>query len=308
MKSTRVDQLFFRICSFLLSLLLLLSICPDCVMATDVNVTISVNAHFVNSDAENLGSIQPQLHLYSNNTILPPQQIDEVGVMSNYKYNIEPGDYLYEVYAVIESENYVLGSGTLTIDEQHSDIVLMCVNVATILYSSDREKFDVRLIHQDGRILGASKGGYYYYVPAFGGDSYYSIEFVPKDIEHYITQTAHFYVYPSERIGTFFSQNLSDQHVFSLIERKDFIVKAPKDVEVYYVDQIRFYMARDFIPLEKERVDEEYAYYKADHLGTLMLRQEGKVTRYCELSGSDASQIDVGTWSEDCADPPGVDE
>lgn len=219
--------------------------------------------------------------------------------MSKYRYDIAPGEYRYEVCATIDGESYTLGSGTLTIDGQNSEFVLMCVNVATILSPLDRDQFEINLTHQDGRSFGSSKGGYYYYVPAYGGDSYYALEFVPKNSEKYATQKAHFYVYPSEKLGTFFALNLSDQHVYQLVERKDFTIRAPKDMEVYYVDQIRFYMARDYFPLEKEREDDEYAYYKADHLGTLMLRQEGRVTRYYELSENNTNQVDGGTWSED---------
>ena len=207
-----------------------------------------------------------------------------------YTYEVGTGNYQYIVYGDSEM---TFGEGTLKIDDDTSKVYLHSMDFKPIIYAPDLGKMSVSVIHQNGTVYThGNVNNYFFYVPTYEGESYYNYFLIPDDSEKYVTQRGHVYVY-SGSDDVFKKMNLSDGHVYQLMERHEFVAKVPKGVEIYHIDQARFYMARDYYPLkkleERSAEDPDYDYYETDYEGKVMLRQTGKVTRYC----------DFGKWNEE---------
>lgn len=217
-----------------------------------------------------------------------------------YTYEVEQGDYQYIVYG---SSDRTFGEGSLKIENDTSKIYLHSMDFKAIIYSPALGKMSVSVIHQDGTVYTPGNvSKYLFYVPAYDGESYYNYSLIPSDSEKYVTQKGHVYVYAGSD-AVFKSMNLSDSHLYQLMERHEFIAKVPKGVEIYHIDQARFYMARDYYPLkkleERSAEDPDYDYYQTDYEGQVMLRQTGKVTRYCDFWEYNRKNGDFGNWNEE---------
>ena len=224
---------------------------------------------------------------------------DTRALESNYKYEIPTGTYEYRLYS--EEGGVDFGGGQLHITEDTSEVDLKLIHIWSIVYATVRDQMTATVTHQDGRTFIPSTEDYYnFYLPCYDGDSYYNFELIPNDTENYAVQKGHFYNY--KKGGAFKQLNLSDQHDYRLMKRHEFIVKVPKGLEICHTSQSRFYMARDYEKLEKLEAesasDADYDYYKTDYEGTFMLRQAGKVTRFCSFE-SEGKKTTFGTWSKD---------
>ena len=217
-----------------------------------------------------------------------------------YIYEVEKGTYQY---IVTGDSGLTLGEGSLKIEDDTAKVYLHSMDFESIIYSLDRGKMSVSVTHQDGMVYTPGNvSEYFFYVPAYDGESYYNYSLIPNDTEKYVTQRGHVYVYAGSD-EVFKSMNLSDGHLYSLLERHEFVAKVPKGVEIYHIDQSRFYMARDYYPLEKlakrSAQDPEYDYYQANYEGKMLLRQTGKVTRYCDFWEYNRGKGNFGSWNED---------
>lgn len=220
-----------------------------------------------------------------------------------YECELESGDYTYKVY---KDENTTYGSGILTVQADTTKIYLHSINFSTVIYGPDVDKMKVSLKHQNGKTYQpgtAGKYGFYFYVPAYNGDSYYEYTLTPNDTENYVSQKGHVYVY-AVKDNVFKRMNLSDGHLYSLMEKHEFVAKVPKGTEIYHIDQSKFYMARDYEPLkkleERSKADADYDYYETNYEGQFMLRKEGKVTRYCDFPQKYRQGLtDFGEWNAD---------
>ena len=218
-----------------------------------------------------------------------------------YKCELAPGNYTYTVQ-LDESTTY--GSGALTVQADTTKIYLHSIDFSTIIYGADLAEMKVSLKHQSGKTYQpgtAGRYGLYFYVPAYNGDSYYEYVLAPNDTDKYVSQKGHVYVY-AVKDNVFKRMNLSDGHVYSLMEKHEFVAKVPKRTEIYHIDQSKFYMARDYEPLkkleERSQADAEYDYYETNYAGQFMLRKEGKVTRYCNFPDQYRKGItDFGEWN-----------
>ena len=217
-----------------------------------------------------------------------------------YIYEVEKGVYQYTVYG---DSNLTFGEGSLKIEDDTTKVYLHSINFRSIIYGPHRRQMSVSVTHQDGTVYShGNVSEYFFYVPAYDGESYYQYSLIPDDFEKYVTQKGHVYVY-SGSDSVFKSMNLSDGHTYRLMERHEFVAKVPKGAEIYHVDQARFYMARDYEPLKKienrSAEDPDYDYYQSDYEGKLMLRQTGKVTRYCDFEEYNSKNGDFGNWNEE---------
>ncbi len=220
-----------------------------------------------------------------------------------YDCELKSGDYTYKVY---KDENITYGSGILTVQADTTKIYLHSINFSTVIYGPDVDKMKVSLKHQNGKTYQpgtAGKYGFYFYVPAYNGDSYYEYTLTPNDTENYVSQKGHVYVY-AVKDNVFKKMNLSDGHLYSLMEKHEFVAKVPKGTEIYHIDQSKFYMARDYEPLKKlekrSKADADYDYYETNYEGQFMLRKEGKVTRYCDFPQEYRQGLtDFGEWNAD---------
>lgn len=217
-----------------------------------------------------------------------------------YTYEVEQGKYQYIVYG---SSDRTFGGGTLKIEAETSEIYLHSMNFESVIYGPDLDEMSVSVIHQDGSAYNSGNvSKYFFYVPAYDGESYYNYLLIPDDSQKYVTQKGHVYVYAGSD-AVFKKMNLSDGHLYQLVERHEFVAKVPKGVEIYHIDQARFYMARDYYPLkkleEKSANDPDYDYYETDYEGKVMLRQSGKVTRYCDFWQYNRGKGDFGKWNEE---------
>lgn len=216
-----------------------------------------------------------------------------------YVYELEEGNYQYTVCG---DSGVTFGEGSLEIEKKTSEVYLHSMSFKGLIYGPDLEKMSVSVIHQSGNVYNPGNvGKYFFYVPAYDGESYYNYSLIPNDLKKYVIQKGHVYVYAGSD-AVFKSMNLSDGHVYQLMERHEFVAKVPKGVEIYHVDQARFYMARDYEPLKKiekrSAEDPDYDYYQADYEGKIMLRQTGKVTRYCDFVEYRKGNGDFGSWNE----------
>ncbi len=128
----------------------------------------------------------------------------------------------------------------------------------------------------------------YYVLPQDCGDSYYNYTFTPFD-GNYLPIDGHFYVYEDTNFNAL---NLSDAGRIPYIKAEYITVKAPADMTVQTVWQLKFYTARNFKSYEVTSTDGEYNCYSIPSGLTLRLSQEGKVTRY-------GKGTQVGTWNDD---------
>lgn len=224
---------------------------------------------------------------------------DTTSLERNNQYELSVGTYEYRLYS--QKDGIDFGGGEFSVEKDTSKITLRCIEMHGIVQSNYRDQMTAKVSHQDGRVfIPSSEDSYNFYLPCYDGDSYYNFELVPNDTENYVTQRGHFYNYA---VGGAFKQlNLSDQHYYRLMKKHEFVAKVPKGTEICHTSQSRFYMARDYEnleKLEKESVnDPNYDYYKTDYEGAFMLRQDGKVTRFCsfELEGKKSN---FGSWSKD---------
>lgn len=248
------------------------------------------------SDSSGNHRVLPELKLTDKNgkiieTLNSTQGTSEVTNI----YELEKGSYDYVLYS---DSNVTLGRGSLEVKTETTKVYLHSMNFRPLIYGPDRGKMSVKVTHQDGReYTSGNADEYVFYVPADEGDSYYIYSLIPDDSEKYVTQNGHVYVY-SGSDEVFKSMNLSDGHLYSLMKKHEFVAKVPKGTELYHVDQSRFYMARDYEPLkkleEKSEQDTEYDYYQSEYEGKFMLRQTGKVTRFCDF---DENKGSFGSWN-----------
>ena len=302
-----------RIISLLLILLLIIGLLPTPAFSVPAQLKIWILYSPVLPADEPVDSniAFTKLHLYSSedNAPVPVTDLEEFnGAYHAFAVDTLPGTYRYEVYMNADNGEYVLGKGEVTLGGEEDELWLVYANFNNFISNEDAKQLHIELKHQDGRHFAPSPGGLMFFVPAYNGDSYYTYEIIPNDLENYVPYTGHFYAYDHLGYGIFKTLNLSDQVAKQLakLERREFTVRAPKGMEVAFADQIHFYTARNFTPLEKDEAasaaDLEYDIYYADHyhMGTLMLRQPGKVTRYCEFGRElDKPECDYGTWNTD---------
>lgn len=221
------------------------------------------------------------------------------GFEIDYQYEVPVGTYEYRLYS--QKDGIDFGGGELYIGKNTSKIALRCIKMYWLVQSNFRDQMTAKVSHQDGRVFTPSnEDSYNFYLPCYDGDSYYNFELVPNDTENYVTQRGHFYNYT---VGGAFKQlNLSDQHEYRLMKKHEFVAKVPKETEICHTSQSKFYMARDYENLEKLETesanDPNYDYYKTDYEGAFMLRQDGKVTRFCSFE-SEGKKSNFGSWSKD---------
>ena len=207
--------------------------------------------------------------------------------------------YTYKLYSD-EKKTDFLGEGKFTADQDNREsLTLSNVDFSNVIDRYVGQEVKVKVLHQDGRAFTASEDdALVFYLPSYDGDSYYNFEIVPNDTKNYVTQKGHFYVYTEG--GAFKQLNLSDNVHYSLMKRHEFIAKVPKGAEIYHTAQSHFYMARDYEGLEKlekeSAQDEQYDYYKSEYEGNFMLRQSGKVTRYCSFQNEGKGSNFGGRW------------
>lgn len=127
-------------------------------------------------------------------------------------------------------------------------------------------------------------------LPQKKGEGFFTFCFTPYDMEHYLPVEGHFYVY---RDTNFSVLNLSDSGKIPWIENKYITIKAPIDMEVLTTWQLKLYMARNYQVYEAVKKEGDYCYYKVPIGYTFILRQTGKVTRYCEFENL------PGAWNDD---------
>lgn len=221
------------------------------------------------------------------------------GFEIDYQYEVPVGTYEYRLYS--QKDGIDFGGGELYIGKNTSKIALRCIKMYWLVQSNFRDQMTAKVSHQDGRVFTPSnEDSYNFYLPCYDGDSYYNFELVPNDTENYVTQRGHFYNYT---VGGAFKQlNLSDQHEYRLMKKHEFVAKVPKETEICHTSQSKFYMARDYENLEKLETesanDPNYDYYKTDYEGAFMLRQDGKVTRFCSFE-SEGKKSNFGSWSKE---------
>lgn len=134
------------------------------------------------------------------------------------------------------------------------------------------------------------KNKWKFVLPQKEGDGYYTFRFTPYDIKKYLPVEGHIYVY---RDTDFDVLNLSDKGSIPWIEKDYITIKAPVGMEVLTTWQLKLYMARNFQTYEAVKEEGGYCYYKVPVGYTFMLRQTGKVTRYCEFENL------PGEWNSD---------
>ncbi|MBR3431392.1 MAG: DUF4430 domain-containing protein [Clostridia bacterium] len=293
-----------RACALFFAVILILGLFPTTIFASDTSFKIWVTTSPTLSGLEphDTEPIFTKLRLYnkeSGSSVLITDLNEYNGQYKAFGIEAQSGEYQYEVYADFSDGEYSLGKGEFYITNNSKEIWLAYTNIGDLINNSAYQNLRIELKHQDGRSFSSSPGGSMYFVPAYNGDSYYTFKIIPNDLENYVTYTGHFYVYENSGNSVFKQLNLSDLHKFDLMPRKEYALKVPEDTKAFFVDQAHFYMAWDYEALEKNEAasnsDPDFDYYSADHLGTLLLIQPGRVIRYCDLNDN----TNIGTWNED---------
>ncbi len=194
---------------------------------------------------------------------------------------------------------YTTGNGAtgyFTVDDHTETVNLVSVYFGNVMpgYTTP-DDYSLQLFDEEGREFGHAQDPdaeeiqnvCSFYVPQRNGDSYYTFRFTPTDAS-YQTVEGHFYVY---RNTNFSSLNLSDQGRIPYIRKSEITVKAPVGMEIYTTWQLKLYTARNWQSYEPFKTEDGYNYFTVPEGYTYMLRQEGKVTRYCKEL--------IGDWNED---------
>lgn len=223
--------------------------------------------------------------------------------------NLKPQKYDYRIV----SANAVF-RGSFEVTSKTEEIYLRCVDFGPVIVSdagsSYTTSFSLRLTHQNGDKFSCNNDekSTIFYVPAYDGESYYIYSIIPDDAETYVSYTGHMYIYRGVTSNPFESQNLSDSYRFTLWEKENFIIKAPKGMEVYWAQQARYYTARDLQMLTKDEArsndDSEYDYYIFDRHtkidSYLLLRQNNKISRFCCFREAERNpEFAFGDWNAD---------
>lgn len=206
---------------------------------------------------------------------------EEIPVTADSEITVEPGTYRYEAAGGCD--------GYFTVESDTTQIELVQVDFSRVY--NDKQG-TLQVYDTAGNEFGHSAEDgtvdkeCLFLVPRRDGDSYYNFTFTPFD-DGYLTMEGHFYVYKETNFG---SLNLSDSGRIPYIEKNYITVKAPVGMEVWTRWQLKFYTAWNYQSYEPFQTKDGYNYYSVPDGLTFMLRQEGKVTRFCnEL---------VGTWNE----------
>ena len=213
----------------------------------------------------------------------------------NKQFIVVPGTYKYE------SDSGA--GGFFYVNEKTSEVKLSTVDFkgvsprkqvgSKILYLPDLGELHV--YDESGSYEYCSKKDdiYEYLIPQLNGDAYYKFTYTPNDQSSNLNTEGHFYVYTEKT--SFDGLNLSDSGFIPTISNKFATVKVPKDAEVLTYWELKFYTAKNWQTYTAYKSDEKYDYYEIPtyYLGSgnsgILVRQEGKVSRYGM----------VGKWNTD---------
>ena len=213
----------------------------------------------------------------------------------NKQFIVAPGTYKYE------SDSGA--GGFFDVNEKTSEVKLSTVNFKGVSPRKQvKNKFyylpdlgELHVYDESGTYEYWHKQDdiYEYIVPQLNGDAYYKFTYTPNDQSSNLNTEGHFYVYTEKT--SFDGLNLSDSGFIPTISNKFATVKVPKDAEVLTYWELKFYTAKNWQTYTAYKSDEKYDYYEIPtyYLGSgnsgILVRQEGKVSRYGM----------VGKWNTD---------
>ena len=215
---------------------------------------------------------------------------------NTYTISVAAGTYHYEAVSADGSTGY--GSGSFTVAEDGQEIWLRQVHFGKMT-ENITQGFDMTMTSADKTVeFSHGDEDVSFVVPALDGDGYYYYSLIPDDTVNYVRYTGHVYVYYHTGCLKFSGINSSDDNTLEIVENNPITVKAPKGMDVCWVSQLKFYMARDYTALTYLFSDDTYDYYSMNYPvsagknDSFMLRQDLKVTRYGLAEA-------VGTWNAD---------
>ena len=291
-----------RFLTFFIVIVLLLQL-SVIAYANDANEPHQVTITVVQSRAQSTLAQDSVLRLQSagvDDVVLTLHMVEDSRAVCTA--NLNPATYNYSI-----ETNDATYSGSFEVSDNTKEIFFRNVDFSKVIY--DSSGFSIQLTHQDGRSFTCDSDTIKtaFYVPAYDGDSYYTYRIIPDDANK-VAYTGHMYLYKGVQSGPFDMLNLSDGYLFVLWDREDFTIKAPKGMEVYWAQQARFYTCWDLQLLTKDvdrsNADPECDYYLFDrHTNEdsyLLLRQSGKISRFCDFKKSDYSTTyKFGDWNAD---------
>lgn len=261
-----------------------LIVCLIFLLALPVHSQASENVEF------KVSGVNENIKVYS----LDGKEIAPINA-ENKQFIVVPGTYKYE------SDSGA--GGFFYVNEKTSEVKLSTVDFkgvsprkqvgSKILYLPDLGELHV--YDESGSYEYCSKKDdiYEYLIPQLNGDAYYKFTYTPNDQSSNLNTEGHFYVYTEKT--SFDGLNLSDSGFIPTISNKFATVKVPKDAEVLTYWELKFYTAKNWQTYTAYKSDEKYDYYEIPtyYLGSgnsgILVRQEGKVSRYGM----------VGKWNTD---------
>lgn len=252
-----------------------LIICLLCLFVIPFHVRAEENVEFKLSGANK----NIKIYSFDGKEVIPTNS-------ENHQFMVVPGTYKYESNNGAEGFFYVT--------KTTSEVKLSRVNFKTVsprtqigsefLYLEDLGRLHIYDETKTYEYVHEKDDIYTYLIPQQDGDSYYNFTFEPNDTNEYLNTEGHFYVYTESL--SFSSLNLSDSGYIPLINNKYSIVKVPKDAEVLTYWELKFYTAKNWQTYKPYQSDAKYKYYKIPTYylksgnSGILVRQEGKVTRY----------------------------